>query len=143
VKTRIIQDDREDSQSTDETHRSRFASWTRTHRLTAFFVLAYALAWFGWPFYSAGLLLPESIFFAIGPLLAALMVIGFAEGRDGFRDLGARMVRWRVPWYWYAVAIALPLAVRFAGLGLNILAPTHSPLPISHGRVSPRCSPSG
>jgi uncharacterized protein len=120
VKTRIIQDDPEDSPSTDQTQTSRFATWTRAHRLTAFFVLAYALTWFGWPFYAAGLLFPEPIFFAIGPLLAALIVIGIAEGRAGFRDLAARMVRWRVPWYWYAVAIGLPLAVRFAGLGLNI-----------------------
>jgi membrane protease YdiL (CAAX protease family) len=86
----------------------------------AFFVLAYALAWLGWPFYAAGVLFPEPIFFAIGPLLAALIVIGVAEGRSGFRDLGARMIRWRVPWYWYVVAVGLPLAVRFVGVGLNI-----------------------
>jgi uncharacterized protein len=99
---------------------SRLASWIRAHRLVAFFVLAYALAWLGWPFYAAGVLFPEPIFFAIGPLLAALIVIGVAEGRSGFRDLGARMVRWRVPWYWYVVAVGLPLAVRFVGVGLNI-----------------------
>jgi uncharacterized protein len=76
--------------------------------------------WFGWPLYAAGVLFPEPIFFAIGPLLAALIVIGVAEGRAGFRDLGARMVRWRVAWYWYLVALGLPLAVRFIGVALNI-----------------------
>jgi hypothetical protein len=59
VKTRIIQDDPEDSPSTDQTQTSRFATWTRAHRLTAFFALAYALTWFGWPFYEAGLLFPN------------------------------------------------------------------------------------
>ena len=34
-----------------------------------------------------------------------------AGGRPGLRALGARMVRWRVGWRWYAVALGLPLAV--------------------------------
>jgi membrane protease YdiL (CAAX protease family) len=94
-------------------------AWMRGHRLVSFFALAYALSWWGWPLYAAGVL-PEPLFLPTGPLLAALIVIGVTEGRSGFRDLGARVVRWRVAWYWYAVAIGLPLAVRSAASGLNI-----------------------
>jgi uncharacterized protein len=97
-------------------------NWIRNHRLITFFVLTYAIAWWSVPFYALGVA-PDIAFFAIGPLAAAIIVIAIAEGWAGFRDLGSRIIRWRVPWYWYAVAIGFPLAVRFgtvftnAGLG--------------------------
>ena len=30
--------------------------WLKNHRLLAFFVLAYAIAWSSWPLYAAGLM---------------------------------------------------------------------------------------
>ena len=90
-------------------------------------MLSYALAWWAWPLYEVGIW-PEQTFFAIGPLLAALIVIAIAEGRPGFRDLGARIIRWRVAWYWYAVAIGFPLAVRFLAAMVNI-GPGGAPAP--------------
>ena len=33
--------------------------------------------------------------------------------------MGARLIRWRVSWVWYALALAVPLAVKFASIGLN------------------------
>ena len=87
----------------------------RRHPLVAFFVLTYALSWwvvpFGWD---------QFLFLATGPLLAALIVLAFTEGRAGLRDLGSRMIRWRVGWTWYALAIALPLAVHLLTVGLNV-----------------------
>ena len=68
------------------------------------------------------------MFFAIGPLFAALIVIAIAEGRPGFRDLGSRIIRWRVAWYWYAVAIGFPLAVRFVTAMVNV-GPGGAPAP--------------
>src|SRR5829696_9772169 len=38
----------------------------------------------------------------------------------GLGGLGSRMIRWRVRWYWYVVAIALPLAVVGLTVGLNV-----------------------
>jgi membrane protease YdiL (CAAX protease family) len=96
-------------------------AWVRRHPLISFFVLAYALSWWGEPLYAFGVF-PEPLFLPLGPLLAAVIVIGLAEGRPGFRDLGRRIVRWRVPWYWYAVAITFPLAIRFVAAGLNVAA---------------------
>ncbi len=84
------------------------ASWVRQHRLTSFFVLAYLLSWIPWAFDAAGLSL-GTLFFAGGPLVAALVVIAVADGRRGFRELGARLTRWRVGWVWYAVALGLPV----------------------------------
>ncbi len=86
-------------------------SAVRRHPLVAYFVLTYALTWE---------VLPLGIFGATGPLLAALIVIAITEGRAGLRDLGSRMIRWRVGWYWYAVAIGVPLAVFVITVALNV-----------------------
>jgi len=86
-------------------------STIRRHPLISFFVLTYVLTWLPLPFGS---------FLAFGPLLAALIVISITEGRAGLRELGARMIRWRVGWRWYAVALGLPLAVAVAAVALNV-----------------------
>ena len=86
-------------------------SAVRRHLLIMFFVLTYALTW-GF--------LPLGIFGTTGPLLAALIVLAITDGWAGLRELGSRMIRWHVGWYWYAVAIGLPLAVLLLTVALNI-----------------------
>ena len=86
------------------------SGWLRHHRLLAFFVLTYAISWASWPAYGAGLI-PRVEFLPIGPLAAAILVIAVAEGRAGFRAWGRRLVRWRVGWVWYAVALLVPVAL--------------------------------
>jgi membrane protease YdiL (CAAX protease family) len=132
MKTRVIQDEPDEAQPatirTDEQiATSGIRSWIKDHRLVTFFVLSYALAWWARPLYGLGIF-SELMFFAIGPLLAALIVIAIAEGRPGFRDLGSRIIRWRVAWYWYAVAIGFPLAVRFVTAMINV-GPGGAPAP--------------
>jgi membrane protease YdiL (CAAX protease family) len=134
MKTRVIQDDPDDHDSPaaapipvpQEPTMSSIAAWMRRHRLVAFFVLAYVLTWSTWPFQAAGLM-SEPIIVSTGALIAALIVIGVTEGRRGWRDLGSRIVRWRVPWYCYLIAIGLPLAVRFAATELNVAFGAPSP----------------
>jgi uncharacterized protein len=87
---------------------SSTVTWVRRHRLTSFFVLAYVVSWTPWALDAAGLRL-GSPFHPGGPLVAALVVIGVADGRPGFRELGARLIRWRVGWIWYVVAVGLPV----------------------------------
>jgi uncharacterized protein len=69
---------------------------------------------------------PLGSFLALGPLAAALIVTAVAYGRPGLKEWGQRVVRWRVGWQWYAVAIGIPLAVMAAIVGLNFAlgAPT-------------------
>jgi membrane protease YdiL (CAAX protease family) len=93
-------------------------SWIRTHRVISFFALSYLFSWWAMILYWVGVW-PQPTFVPAGPLVAAIVVIAVAEGRAGFRDLGARMIRWRVPWYWYAVALGLPLLVRFGSVLVN------------------------
>jgi len=76
-----------------------------------FFVLAYALSW---------CTVPLGTFEAEGPLLAALIVIPITQGRAGLRELGSRIIRWRVRWYWYAAALGIPLTVLLVTVGLNV-----------------------
>jgi CAAX protease family protein len=84
-------------------------SLVKRHPLITFFILMFVLSWWPWPLYAMGVpwaispLLP-------GPLLAALIVIPLTQGWAGLRELGLRMIRWRVGWRWYAVALGIPLA---------------------------------
>jgi hypothetical protein len=100
-------------------------SLVRRHPLISFFVLAYVLSWWLWPLYVADIApLP---FFPTGVLLAALLVITLSQGRAGLRELGSRMIRWRVNWRWYAAALGIPLAVAVAATALNIVLGAPAP----------------
>ena len=85
----------------------------RRHPIVTFFVLAYAISWGALPF--------ESVrFLPSGPLFAALIVIPMTQGVAGLKELGSRMIRWRVRWYWYAAALGLPLAVHLVSAGVSL-----------------------
>ena len=82
----------------------------RRHPVLTFFVLACALSWAAIPWQS---------FFAPGVLVAALIVVSLTEGVAGLKAMGSRLIHWRVSWVWYVLALAVPLAVMFAAIGLN------------------------
>src|SRR5918998_6518586 len=86
-------------------------AFIKRHRIVVFFVLAYALAWGA---------IPWNSFFAPGVLLAALIVVTLTEGLSGLKALGARLIRWRVSWVWYAPAIGVPLLVHLASTAINV-----------------------
>jgi membrane protease YdiL (CAAX protease family) len=88
-------------------------SAVRRHPLITFFVLTYALSWGFLPIKALG-------FLPAGPLIAALIVIPITQGLSGLKELGLRMIRWRVGLRWYAVAIGLPLAVLLITVALNV-----------------------
>ncbi|MEV5962999.1 CPBP family glutamic-type intramembrane protease [Kribbella sp. NPDC051952] len=93
-------------------------TFIRNHPVATFFVLAYALAWGAVPFGS---------FFAPGALVAAIVVVLLTEGLAGLRSVGARLIRWRVSWIWYVVAIAVPLIVHFVTISVNVAMGAPSP----------------
>jgi CAAX protease family protein len=82
----------------------------RRHPVITFFLLTYALSWPAIFWQS---------FFAPGVLVAALIVVSLTEGVAGLRAMGSRLIRWRVSWIWYALALGVPMAVKFASIGLN------------------------
>ena len=86
-------------------------SFVRRHPMVCFFVLAYVLAWGA---------IPWNSFFAPGALIAAIVVVTLSEGLPGLRKVGSRLIRWRVSWVWYALAIAVPLLVHLTSASLNV-----------------------
>src|SRR3712207_3537592 len=90
----------------------------RRHPLLAFVVLAYALAWGA---------IPWDSFWAFSPLVSAVVVVGVTEGRPGLRRLGARLVRWRVAWWWYAAAVAVPIGMQLSAVGANVATGAGAP----------------
>lgn len=92
--------------------------------LRLFFALAYALTWvflapfffllssvlhepFPWWFW---VLVPLAFIGGSGPSVAALIITGRTQGREGLRRLLASLTAWRVPARWYLVALGLPPA---------------------------------
>jgi membrane protease YdiL (CAAX protease family) len=96
---------------------SSFRALVREHRVLAFFALAYVLTWAP---------LPWGTFFTTGALIAALIVASIADGVAGLKQIGVRLIRWRVNWIWYALAVGVPLLVNAATMGLTMAtgAPT-------------------
>ena len=102
-------------------------SLVKRHPIITFFVLTYAIGWGLIPFWT---------FQAGSPFIAALIVISLTQGWAGLKQLGLRMIRWRVRWYWYVVAIALPLAVVGLAVGLNVALGASVPSLAAVGSVS-------
>jgi membrane protease YdiL (CAAX protease family) len=97
---------------------SSLNAFVRTHRILVFFALAYVLTWSP---------LPWGTYFNAGALIAALLVAFAADGRAGLKQIGVRLVRWRVNWIWYAVALGVPLLINTAVMGLTMA--TGAPAP--------------
>lgn len=82
----------------------------RRYPTTTFFLLAFLVTWAVWV---PNVLAPDSVagtlapFWTYGPATAAVIVAALT---GTLRDLGARLVRWRVGWQWYAVVLLGPAA---------------------------------
>lgn len=90
-----------------------------------YFALTFAISWGGillviggpsaipTPSEEAMKLLPIAILIMVaGPSLAGILLTGLVCGRAGFREFGSRLVKFRVPAHWYAVAVlTAPLLV--------------------------------
>jgi|SoimicMinimDraft_4_1059732.scaffolds.fasta_scaffold11523_2 uncharacterized protein len=104
---------------------SRISALVKRHRLTTFFILAYALSWWAWILYALGVF-PNPVA-SFGPFLAAIVVLALTEGKVGLLGLFRRMVRWRVALGWYAVALLLPAVLAASATALNVLLGAQPP----------------
>ena len=100
-------------------------SLVKRHPIITFFVLAYALSWWGVILYTINHDLPPVASF--GPFLAALVVLAITHGKAGVLGLLKRMVRWRVGLAWYAAAFGLPVAITLCATVLNVLLGAQAP----------------
>jgi membrane protease YdiL (CAAX protease family) len=84
-------------------------SLIRRHPLATYFVLAFVLAWWTWPFV---LLNPASApILPWSPIIAAVIVLAITEGRAGVGSLFRATFRWRVKPVWYLAALGIPLVL--------------------------------
>jgi uncharacterized protein len=97
----------------------------KRYPIITFFVLAYALSWWGVILYTINHDLPPVASF--GPFLAALVVLAITHGKAGVLGLLKRMVRWRVGPAWYAAAFGLPVAITLCATVLNVLLGAQAP----------------
>jgi len=93
----------------------------KKHPVLSYFALAFAISWGGVLLVIGGpgaipgtaeeatKLFPAVYLVTVaGPSLAGLLLTGLAGGWTAFRELGSRLLKWRVGARWYAVAILTP-----------------------------------
>jgi membrane protease YdiL (CAAX protease family) len=94
----------------------------KRHPLVTFFLLAFGITWIVWVPRAAGV--PVGVVgdaWTWTPAIAALLAAALTGGRAAVRDLGARLVRWRIGWQWYLVVILGPIAFSLAVAGIYVL----------------------
>jgi membrane protease YdiL (CAAX protease family) len=91
--------------------------------LFAFFVLTFGISWAAWlPMALAGLSGPWiRILGTFGPTLAALIILAITEGMSGLREIGRRLLIWRVGLGWYLVIFLLTAIVILPAIGIHVL----------------------
>lgn len=113
-------------------------SLIRRFPLAAFFFLAFSISWGSCiPFLLAGPVTLPILFIvgASGPTVAALIVVGVTGGKPGILDLLSGLLLWRVPFRWWAVALAGPPLLMAASIGIQAVTgfppkPPHVPVPV-------------
>jgi membrane protease YdiL (CAAX protease family) len=97
----------------------------RKHPVVWFYILAFGISWLGWipvAIGSHGIAPFDSPYFqlflilaAVGPALAAIIVMKATRGQAGVRDLFGAFLRWRVGVVWFIIAVLGPIGLLFAG----------------------------
>lgn len=123
----------------------------RKHPLPCYFTLTFVLSWgcivlAVWA--STGGLTPTPEQFRatvpitvpamlLGPGVAGLLLTGVVSGRAGYRELGAGLLKWRVPGRWYAVGLLVaPVTMGGVVLGLWLVSGDYAPGLASSGDVA-------
>jgi uncharacterized protein len=129
--------------------RSHYPTWTtplslrfvQRHPVLSYYVLTFAISWGGILVVAGGpggipgtpeqveRLMPfGNSLLLVGPAVAGLLMTGLVAGRAGFRDLLARLLRWRVGLRWYAVALlTAPVVFTAVHLALSRVSPVFFP----------------
>ena len=98
------------------------AQLMKRHPLVTFFLLVFILTWVVWVPRASGA--PLGVLgqaWTWIPAIAALLAAALTGGRGALRELGSRLVRWRVGWQWYVVVILGPAVFSLAVAGIYTL----------------------
>jgi uncharacterized protein len=100
---------------------NRFTTLVRDNQLVAFVGLAYSLSWWPWVWYQYDPVAADAPILPIGPFLAAIILLAITGGWPAVREWFAKIVHWRVSWFWYAAAFLLPAALTLSAVGINLM----------------------
>ncbi len=109
-------------------------AFLQRHRLTAFFVLAFALSWYPWILalvrgQSTG---PNPL----GPFVAGIVVTWVVAGRTGLIEFFKRIARWRVGAKWYAVIFLTPPLLCLLAVAFTLCVMPHATMaPLSLEKI--------
>jgi membrane protease YdiL (CAAX protease family) len=106
-----------------------------------YFIMTFAISWGGVILVMSGFggipttkeqfaaQLPVAILAMLGgPSFAGLLMTGLVNGRAGLRDLLSRLLKWRVSFQWYAIALLTgPLVLMATLLALSLTSPVYLP----------------
>jgi membrane protease YdiL (CAAX protease family) len=119
---------------------SALRAWMQKHPGLTYYVLVFAISWGGILLLIPVIGIPKTgedaiqmmppmlvVMFA-GPSVAGVLATALVHGRAGLRDLGVRLLRWRVGVRWYALALLFaPVVVAAVLLGLSRFSPEYLP----------------
>jgi hypothetical protein len=108
---------------------SSINAFIKKNPMLTYFALAFAISWGGILLIVGGpggipgtpeqverLFLVVMLAWFAGPSVGSILLTGLVSGRAGYRELLARLLRWRVGARWYAVALAHRLVPRLESL---------------------------
>jgi membrane protease YdiL (CAAX protease family) len=115
-------------------------AFIKKHPVLTYFALTFAISWGGVLILGAPYGMPTTseqfeklwpiVFlpYFFGPSTTSILLTGLVYGKDGFRELLSRLLRWRVGTRWYAVALlTAPLLVTPILLALSLTSPVFLP----------------
>jgi membrane protease YdiL (CAAX protease family) len=116
---------------------STIKGFIKRHAVPIYFALVFAISWGSWLLLTGGAPMrsdPRFMFIVlaapVAPAIAGLLMTGLTAGKAGYRELLARLFRWRVQARWYGAAlmpaplVAITTAVLFA---LSLRSPEFLP----------------
>jgi membrane protease YdiL (CAAX protease family) len=94
-------------------------SYMKRYPQTTFWFIAWATSFFGW---YMSTVYPSDLWIlsVFGSFFGGLLVSRIADGKEGLKTYLRRIIRWRIGWKWFAIALLLPLVLRFVALGLTV-----------------------
>lgn len=117
-----------------------FKAFIQKHAVLTYFALAIIFTWgcMAMVVYPGGFPISEEQFETVGALVyvamlvgpsgAALLLTGLLDGRAGFRQLGSRLIKWRLDARWYVIALlTAPVMITVILFGLSLISSEFQP----------------
>jgi len=72
--------------------------------------------------------LPLYLITVAGPIISGVLMTGLYQGKKGFQELFSRLLKWRISFKWYAMALIIPPLTVFTALYiLTLFSPAFTP----------------